>query len=79
MGRKRKAKKKKKKGPRGKVSGRPGFYVVRDKFGRFKEWSAIEKSIKVDARQKAPKATKPGHGHRKDYPQKKKKKKASKK
>ena len=73
---KKKQKKKKKHGPRYKIPRAPGHYVERDKHGRFKKWSAIEKSIKVDARKKAKhEGKRPGYGHRKDYPKKKKKKK----
>jgi len=53
---------------RGKVKGRPGHYVVRDSFGRFKDWSYIPRSIRVDARVEAKHHPKePGYGHKGDY------------
>jgi len=53
---------------RGKVKGRPAYYVVRDSFGRFKDWSYIPRSLKVDARTEAKYHPKePGYGHKGDY------------
>lgn len=67
--------KKKKHGPRYKCKGKPGAYVTRDKSGKFKKWTKIDRSIRADARKKAKKQGKhPGYGHRKDYPKRKKKK-----
>ena len=43
-------------------------YVVRDRYGRFKSWTNIGRSIAVDKRKKTrPKLKKHGYGHRGDY------------
>jgi len=70
-GRTRKAKH----GPRYKVKGKPGAYVIRDKLGRFKKWTSWRRSTAVDAVWKAKHAHAPGYGHVKDYPRKKRTKK----
>ena len=55
---------------RGKVQGRPNYYVQRDAKGRFKDWTEImPRGVMTDAAKKAknrPKKT--GKGHRGDYP-----------
>lgn len=46
------------------------FYVVRDKNGRFKKWTNIGRSTRVDTRIRAKrrlKRSKPGYGHLGDY------------
>lgn len=47
------------------------FYAVRDKKGRFTDITNIGESIHEDARTKAKKKVKPGHGHEGDLPKKK--------
>lgn len=43
-------------------------YVERDRYGRFKKWTNIGRSIKADARKRTrPKLKKPGYGHMGDY------------
>ncbi|HDO41696.1 MAG TPA: hypothetical protein ENH03_02210 [Candidatus Bathyarchaeota archaeon] len=55
-------------GRRFKVKGRPGYYVVRDRRGRFKRWAKINRSIRVDSRKKVPQTRKEhGYGHLTDY------------
>jgi len=55
-----------------KVKRRPGYYVVRDRLGRFKRWVKIPRSISVDATRKAKHQPKrPGYGHKGDYPARK--------
>lgn len=63
-------------GRRGKVRGKPGHYVVRDRYGRFKRWSGVRRSISVDKRRRVgsrrmPKTRtgrpKRGYGHKGDY------------
>jgi len=57
------------------IRGREGFYVERYANGRFKKWVKKPDSIRADARQKAENQPKrPGHGHRGDYPKRKRKK-----
>lgn len=44
------------------------FYVTRDKYGHFKKWTSVSKSVAADKRKKSrthPK--KPGYGHMGDY------------
>jgi hypothetical protein len=51
-----------------KVGRAPGHYVVRDRRGRFKRWSSIPRSIRVDARRRTPQRRKAGgYGHLQDY------------
>ena len=52
-------------GRRYRLKSRPGYYVERDRYGRFKKWTKIPRSIKVDKRKKA-KKVKPGYGHKGD-------------
>ena len=75
-GRKKKTSKRRKKhGPRYKVKGKPGAYVIRDSKGRFKKWVRIRRSISTDKARKAKKkASRPGYGHVADYPKRKKRK-----
>lgn len=47
------------------------FYAVRDKDGKFTDIANIGDSIHEDARTKAKKKVKPGHGHEGDLPKKK--------
>lgn len=55
-------------GKRGKVRNKPGHYVVRDRHGRFKEWTSIPRSIAADSRKRTRrKLRKPGYGHLGDY------------
>jgi len=42
------------------------FYAVRDKKGRFVEFTNIGKSIAEDKRSKSKNIVKPGHGHEGD-------------
>jgi hypothetical protein len=62
-------------GRRYKVKGRPNYYVQRDRKGRFKKWTKImPPGIRTDTRRKAKKKmprSKPGYGHRADYPRRK--------
>ncbi|MEM3361412.1 MAG: hypothetical protein QXV85_09455 [Candidatus Bathyarchaeia archaeon] len=56
-------------GRRYKIKRAPGHYVERDKRGRFKKWTGVHRSIRADAARKAKhEGTKPGYGHRVDYP-----------
>ena len=42
-------------------------YVVRDKFGRFRKWTPIGKSLRRDRLKRAKRVNGPGQGHRGDY------------
>ena len=46
--------------------GKKSYYAVRDKLGRFTDITNIGTSIREDARGKARKTVKPGHGHEGD-------------
>jgi hypothetical protein len=55
-------------GRRGKVKGKPGAYVERDREGKFKDWTSVYRSIRADMGKTAkfhPK--KSGYGHLGDY------------
>jgi len=55
-------------GRRYKIKRAPGYYVERDRRGRFKKWTKIPRSIRVDKRKKvAQRRREPGYGHRQDY------------
>ena len=55
-------------GRRYKIKRAPGYYVERDRRGRFKRWTKISRSIRVDKRRKVPqRREEPGYGHRQDY------------
>jgi hypothetical protein len=46
----------------------PGYYVQRDRLGRFKKFTSLPKGIAVDKRKKVEQKTKEsGHGHTQDY------------
>jgi len=62
---------------RGKVRSKGGHYVERDKYGRFKRWHGVRRSISVDKRRyvgpgRIPRTRtgglKRGYGHKGDYP-----------
>jgi hypothetical protein len=61
-------------GKRYRVERTSGYYVERDKKGRFKNWTSIPKGIQRDqprkAREKKEKSDY-GYGHRADYPKRK--------
>lgn len=50
--------------------GKKSYYAVRDKLGRFTDITSIGKSIREDARGKAKKTVKTGHGHEGDLKKK---------
>ena len=52
--------------------GKKSTHVVRDKEGKFKEFSNIGKSINEDKQVHAEKKVKPGHGHEGDLKKRKK-------
>lgn len=67
-------------GQRGKVEGKPGAYVERDRLGRFKKWTSVGRSLAADRRKRVgrkriPKTkggkAKSGYGHQGDYKRKK--------
>ena len=53
-------------GRRYKLRNRPGYYVERDRKGRFKRWAKIKRSLAQDRVWEAPLTTKSGYGHRYD-------------
>ena len=59
-------------GRRYRIKRAPGYYVQRDRHGRFKKWTSIPRGIRIDARKKVEqKRSEPGYGHRQDYNRKK--------
>jgi len=60
-------------GRRYRIKRTPGYYVRRDRRGRFRDWTSIPRGIRIDARKKAKqKRSEPGYGHRQDYPRRRK-------
>ena len=59
-------------GKRYRIGRAPNHYVVRDRRGRFKKWTKIMPlGVSADKARKAKKKlprSKPGYGHRADYP-----------
>jgi len=55
-------------GRRYRIKRTPGYYVRRDRRGRFQDWTSIPRGIRLDARKKVKqKRREPGYGHRQDY------------
>lgn len=55
-------------GRRYRLSSKPGAYVERDRYGQFKKWTSVGKSIRVDRRVRAKHVpSRPGYGHLGDY------------
>lgn len=48
------------------------YYVRRDRFGRFKNWVRVKKSLRTDKAKKAKRTVKPGQGDRGDIRRRKK-------
>lgn len=56
-------------GRRYRLRSKPGAYVERDRYGQFKKWTSVGKSIRVDRRIKAKHVpSRGGYGHLGDYP-----------
>lgn len=55
-------------GRRYRLKSKPGAYVERDSHGRFKKWTGVGRSIRVDRRVKAKHVpSRGGYGHLGDY------------